>query len=422
MFTGTSTLAMAQALPDFGKVYALDIEPFLKEFTAPYFEKSGVHKRIEVVVGPASESIDKLAKRGVRFDIAFLDADKSGYLGYYKQLMDNDLIVPGGIVVVDNSLMKGRVYTRTDNDEMAEAIREFNEYVSNDPRVDVVAIPLRDGINIVTRRPVQGDEIVQGVGCSNILQRFKLVSKVALITGAGQGIGRAFAHALGEAGAAVAVVDINKGKAEEVVKELRSKGIRAHAIQADVTQKKECKRMVEETVATLGGLHIAVNNAGINKNASAEETTEEDWDATFALNTKGVFLSCQAEAEVFLQQKYGKIINTASMATLLVPHPQKQIAYNSSKAAVVKMTQTLACEWADRGVNVNCISPGIVETALITESPALKPLVSEWLSQIPKGRLASVADLQTAIVYLASDASNYMVGHNLVIEGGQSLW
>jgi caffeoyl-CoA O-methyltransferase len=87
-------------------VYALDIEPFLKEFTAPYFEKSGLHKRIEVVVGPASESIDKLAKRGVRFDIAFLDADKSGYLGYYKQLMDNDLIVPGGIVVVDNSLMK----------------------------------------------------------------------------------------------------------------------------------------------------------------------------------------------------------------------------------------------------------------------------------------------------------------------------
>lgn len=87
-------------------MYALDIEPFLKEFTAPYFEKSGFQNRIEVVVGPANESIEKLAQRGVRFDIAFLDADKSGYLGYYKQLMDNDLIVPGGIVVVDNSLMK----------------------------------------------------------------------------------------------------------------------------------------------------------------------------------------------------------------------------------------------------------------------------------------------------------------------------
>merc|ERR1711920_69366 len=97
--------------------------------------------------------------------------------------------------------------------------------------------------------------------------------------------------------------------------------------------------------------------------------------------------------------------NTASMATLLVPHPQKQLVYNCSKAAVVKMTQTLACEWADRNIRVNCISPGIVNTALIQESEALKPLVGEWLNQIPMNRLAEVQDLQSAIVFMASESS-----------------
>jgi NAD(P)-dependent dehydrogenase (short-subunit alcohol dehydrogenase family) len=119
---------------------------------------------------------------------------------------------------------------------------------------------------------------------------------------------------------------------------------------------------------------------------------------------------------------YGKIINTASMASLIVPHPQKQAAYNASKAAVVQLTRTLAAEWAGRGVRVNCMSPGIIRTALIDESQALRPLVDEWLEQIPMGRLGDVSDLQAGIVYLACAGSDYMTGHNLVIEGGQTLW
>uniref|UniRef100_A0A8C9UBZ6 Uncharacterized protein n=1 Tax=Serinus canaria TaxID=9135 RepID=A0A8C9UBZ6_SERCA len=104
-----------------------------------------------------------------------------------------------------------------------------------------------------------------------------------------------------------------------------------------------------------------------------------------------------------------------------VPHPQKQLAYNTSKAGVVKLTQTLGTEWIDRGVKVNCISPGIVDTPLI-RSQELQPLVQRWLADIPAGRLAQPTDLQAAVVYLASEASDYMTGHNLVIEGGQSLW
>merc|ERR1719484_238195 len=157
-------------------------------------------------------------------------------------------------------------------------------------------------------------------------------------------------------------------------------------------------------------------------NSAAEGTPMAEFDATFGVNTRGVFMCCQYEARHMLARGAGKIINTASMASLIVPHPQKQAAYNASKSAVVKLTQSLGCEWASRGVNVNCISPGIVDTPLIWDNPALKPLAERWVADMPIGKLCDVTDLQAAIVYLASDASDYMVGHNLVIEGGQSLW
>lgn len=425
MFTGTTTLAVAQVLPQDGKVYALEIESYMQEFAQPYFQQAGVADRVEVVVGPASEGIAKLAAQGTRFDLAFLDADKTGYLGYYNQLMDLNLIVPGGAIIVDNTLMKGRTYYPGGvKDELADAIREFNEVVRKDPRVDVVALPFRDGVSIITRRHEGrpgADEIVTGAAHSRILQRLKLNGKVALITGAGQGIGRAFAHALGEAGAAVAVADINGKAAASVAAELVAKGVRAMDITADVTQAKDCQRMVDTVVERLGALDIAVNNAGVNFNNAAEDTPENEWDMTFSLNTKGLFLCCQAEGRHMLARGHGRIINTASMASLLVPHPQKQIAYNASKAAVVKITQTLGAEWADRGLTVNCMSPGIVNTALI-QSDALRPLAKEWLQQIPMGRLAEVSDLQAAIVFMASDASSYMTGHNLVLDGGHTLW
>lgn len=425
MFTGTTTMAVAEVLPADGKVYALELESYLDSFAAPHFKKAGVSDKIEVVVGSADESIKKLAARGVRFDLAFLDADKGGYLGYYNQLLDNNLILPGGAIIADNTLMKGRPYCKgSTKDDLADAIYEFNKAVHSDSRVDVIATPIRDGVSIIMRKQVKdGDDVHRSLGHHNILERFKLNGQAALVTGGAQGIGRAFAHALGEAGAAVAVVDINASKAEEVRDELRRKGIRSVAITADITKADACNKMVESVIAELGSLDIAINNAGMNRNHAAEDCSEDDWDMTFALNTKATFLCCQAEGRHMLKQGRGKIINTASMASLLVPHPQKQIAYNASKSAVVKMTQTLGCEWAERGVNVNCISPGIVNTKLISESKELQPLVSEWVDhQIPARCLAEVTDLQTAIVFMASSASNYMVGHNLVIEGGQSLW
>ncbi|WIA30154.1 hypothetical protein OEZ86_000246 [Tetradesmus obliquus] len=459
MFTGTSSLAMAEALPEDGQLVALDIEPYMAEFAGPYFAASGLGGRIRPVIGPAQDSLAQLAAEGESFDLIFLDANKDGYSAYYDAIMQHSLLAHNGLLVVDNSLMKGRTYAPGGvADASADAVRAFNQQLLGDERVEVVALPFRDGVSLVRQRsptsasattsPIPAatnghaaangrpaastdlapaaapaaDPVLCGFRGNSLLQRFKLTGKAALVTGAGQGIGRAWAHALGEAGAAVAVVDLDLAKAQAVAGELLSKGVRALAVQADVASKKDCQRMVAAAVAGLGRLDIAVNNAGINRNSAAEDTPEGEWDMTFAVNAKGVFLSCQAEASHMLAQGYGKVINTASMASLLVPHPQKQAAYNASKAAVVKLTQSLACEWADRGVRVNCVSPGIVNTALIQESPDLQPLVTTWLQQIPAGRLAEVTDLQAAVVYLASEASDYMTGHNLVIEGGQSLW
>eukprot|EP00879_Flechtneria_rotunda_P019807 GHRR01020820.1.p1 GENE.GHRR01020820.1~~GHRR01020820.1.p1 ORF type:complete len:456 (+),score=169.59 GHRR01020820.1:286-1653(+) len=295
MFTGTSTLAMAEALPEDGKVVALDIEPYMAEFAAPFFEASGLAGRIRPVIGPAQATMKHLAQEGASFDLIFLDANKDGYQAYYDTIMEQQLLAAGGLLVVDNSLMKGRVYAPGSlEDSSADAVRAFNENLVADKRVEVVVLPFRDGVSLVRRRcPSQGDEVVRGFKANTVLQRLKLTGKAALITGAGQGIGRAWAHALGEAGAAVAVVDLDNHKAAETVVELLAKGVRATAIQADVSKKADCSRMVSEAVSALGRLDIAINNAGINKNSAAEDTPENEWDATFSVNTKGVFLSCQ---------------------------------------------------------------------------------------------------------------------------------
>ncbi|KAL9838663.1 D-threitol dehydrogenase-like isoform 2-T2 [Geothlypis trichas] len=351
---GYSILAIAEELPDNGKIFACAEEPYLGVNSQEAFDYSSDGKKINLRVGPVAETLE-------------------------------------------------------------------------------VILPVQSGLSLIRRSPVPPDAVIESKtqvvkdevfwGCNRrrILERLRLDGRVAYVTGGGQGIGRAFAHALGEAGAKVAVVDLALAKAEAVACELSLKGIKSLALEADVSKPEDVQRMVDAIVARWGTVHIACNNAGINLNSASEETSLEEWDKTFNVNLRGLFLCCQAAGRIMLNQGYGKIINTASMASLIVPHPQKQLAYNASKAGVVKLTQTLGTEWIDRGVKVNCISPGIVDTPLI-RSQELWPLVRRWLADIPAGRLAQPTDLQAAVVYLASEASDYMTGHNLVIEGGQSLW
>jgi len=269
----------------------------------------------------------------------------------------------------------------------------------------------------------KAQQVVKGLETqeTGILSKFRLNGQIALVTGGGQGIGRGFAHGLGEAGAKVAVADLELSRAETVAAELKAKGIDSIAIKVDVSKKEDTTAMVKKVVDTWGDLHIAFNNAGIVFHSNSEDTSQQEWDRTMGVNLDGVFFCCQAEAKHMLTKGYGHIINTASMSGTIVNHPQKQVAYNVSKAGVVHMTKTLGSEWATRGVRVNCISPGYIDTPL-NSTKELEALKKQWTADTPMGRLGQIDDLVGLAIYLASPTSDFMTGSDCIIDGGFTCW
>lgn len=252
----------------------------------------------------------------------------------------------------------------------------------------------------------------------SVKELFSIAGQVAFVTGGGRGIGKVFCKALAEAGAKVAVIDIDLETAQQTAEEIKQHGGDAIAVQADVTKAEDVSRAVETTVNHYGRIDICVNNAGICIHENAENMTDEQWDAVMDVNLKGVFYCCREVAKVMIKQGGGKIINVASMSAMVVNRPQNQVAYNASKAGVVMLTKSLAVEWAQHGIRVNAISPGYTLTEMTRKVSHMFPI---WEPMIPMGRLCEPEELRGALLFLASNASSYVTGHNLVVDGGYTL-
>jgi len=255
-----------------------------------------------------------------------------------------------------------------------------------------------------------------------ILDKFSLAGRTAIVTGAGKGLGQGMATALAEAGADVAIVEIDMPSAEETAAEIRKLGRKALATKADVTIPEEVAAMVEAVITEWGHLDILVNNAGYAQPLSAIDMSVQEWDRMLAVDLKGVFLCSKAAAPHMIKQRRGKIINIASMSSFHVNRDADYCHYNAAKGGVVMLTKSLAVEWARHGIYVNSISPGYCRTpgnAARSDNPAIRAIRVD--QGVIKRYGQAYEDLGGAVVYLASDASNFTTGCNLVIDGGYSL-
>jgi len=247
---------------------------------------------------------------------------------------------------------------------------------------------------------------------------FDLTGKKALVTGGSRGIGRGICLALAKQGADVAVnYRSNEAEAQAVVSEIKAMGRQAFAVQADVSSAESVAKMFAEIKNHWGKLDILANNAGIVKFANFEEVTEEDWDQILAVNLKGQFL-CAKEA-LKLMGPGGKIINIASIASGGVGIGFRQIAhYTASKGGVVALTENLALELGPKGINVNAIAPGVIETDMTRDLMADEKSKAGLLARIPKGRFGKPEDIGAAAAFLASDEADYITGTVLYVDGG----
>jgi 3-oxoacyl-[acyl-carrier protein] reductase len=242
----------------------------------------------------------------------------------------------------------------------------------------------------------------------------KLTGRVALVTGAAQGIGKAVALLLARNGADIVVSDINLEKAEETANEINSIGQKALAVKVDVANWNDVERMVEVILEKFAKIDILVNNAGITRDKLILRMTEEDWDAVLNVNLKGTFHCTKAVVRHMAKQRSGKIVNIASVVGEMGNAGQAN--YSASKAGVIGLTKTIAREFAQRGININAIAPGYIETPMTEVLP--EKAKEELKRLIPMERLGKPEDVAEAVLFLVSEESNYITGQVLNVNGG----
>jgi len=237
--------------------------------------------------------------------------------------------------------------------------------------------------------------------------------KVALITGSGRGIGKAIAQKLAEAGATVVINDVSDA-AEATAQEIKTAGKPSLFIKANVSSSADVNPMIEKIVEAYGKLDILVNNAGISRDQITMRMTDEEWDAVINVNLKSVFVCTRAALKYMMKQRYGRIVNISSISGI-VGNPG-QVNYSAAKAGIIGLTRTVAKEMASRGINVNAVCPGFIETEMTQKIPEK---VKEGFSQrIPLGHFGSPRDIAEAVAFLASDEAGYITGQFLCVDGG----
>lgn len=251
----------------------------------------------------------------------------------------------------------------------------------------------------------------------SFLDRFSLEEKKILVTGGAQGIGKCVAGALASCGADIGILDLNREAAAQAAAGIAKEyGVKTASFGCDVTNQAEVERAFASFVETFGTLDGVFNNAGICLHKAAESLTYDEWFKIVDVNYNGVFLVALEAGKQFMKAgKKGAIVNTASMSGTVVNIPQKQASYNSSKAAVIQLTKSLAVEWAEYGIRVNCISPGYIWTDMT--GTVEQETRDFWTGLIPFKRMGAPEELAGGVIYLLSDASSYTSGCNLIMDG-----
>ncbi|HEY2281143.1 MAG TPA: glucose 1-dehydrogenase [Streptosporangiaceae bacterium] len=256
---------------------------------------------------------------------------------------------------------------------------------------------------------------------TGVLDRFALPGRKAVITGASRGLGKAFATALAQAGADVAVVARTEPDVKTAATDIAAAtGRKAVPVVADVTRRADVERMIAEAADGLGGVDLLVNNAGVCFHRPAFEVPDDEWRQVFDVNVYGLWVASTEAARRMAAAGGGAIVNVGSISSIIVNRPQWQPAYNASKAAVHQLTKSLAAEWAPHNIRVNALAPGYVKTEM---APVDRPeFRRHWIEDVPQQRYATPEEIAPSVVYLASEASAFMTGSVLVIDGGYTIY